>query len=88
MTMTRQEIVRKARLATARTLRVGIERVREHAEFAGALGASPAALTDLRYALEAEFGVRFSDEQMAFCKTVGTAIDLVEAKLENRGLAA
>lgn len=84
--MTRDAIARQARLIIARELCILVGTVREAADFRADLGADSLDMVTLPRALEEEFGVRFSDREVEFCQTVGTAIDLVETKLENRGI--
>lgn len=76
---------RKARTIIARELAASVSQCHDDAGWAE-LGADSLDMVAIPRALEEAFGVRFSDEQVEFCKTVGTAIDLVEAKLENRGM--
>lgn len=78
--MNRDSIERRARLAIARTLHVQLGQVTDAREFRN--GEQARAWS----ALEAEFGIKVTTEQVSFCRTVGTAIDFVETRLENRGL--
>jgi acyl carrier protein len=80
------ETSRRARVVIARTLAVPMTRLTDAADFRGDLGADSLDLVDVPHALEEEFGIRFSDDEVEFCQTVGTAIDLIKTKLENRGL--
>ncbi|HVM38317.1 MAG TPA: acyl carrier protein [Sphingomicrobium sp.] len=95
--MRREEIARRVRTVLVRELRCPGSRVTENAEFVADLGAMPApglppagrqgGILDklaVMMALEDEFGIKLTDREVAFCETVGTAIDLVETKLENR----
>lgn len=86
--MTSEFVRRRARAIIACDLSVAMNRVRDDAEFVRDLGADSLDMVTLPRALEESFGVRFSDDEVAFCKTVGTTIDLIETKLENRGLTA
>lgn len=79
---------RKARVVIAQVLAVPVERVRDDADFRSDLRADSLDLVEIPAALENAFGIRISDEEAEFCKSVGTAIDLVETKLENRRLVA
>jgi len=80
--MSRREIEHRARLVIACELGVPIERVREGSDFRADLGADSLDLVQLPAALEDEFKVQLSDDEVEFCATVGTAIDIIEAKLE------
>jgi acyl carrier protein len=62
---------------------VAPRRVTEAAEFRRDLGADSLDLAEIPVLIEEEFGIRFNDDEVAFCQTVGTAIDLIESKLEN-----
>jgi acyl carrier protein len=86
--MTDVEIGRRARIVIARELACPIKRLADGADFRRDLGADSLDLINVPHALEEEFGVRFSDDEVAFTQTVGTAIDLVRTKLENRGVVA
>jgi acyl carrier protein len=85
--LSRSDISRRARIVIGRELLFNFTRITDDSEFARDLGANAQDMVDVRHALEGEFGVRFTDQEVAFAKTVGTAIDLIETKLENRGLA-
>lgn len=82
--MTRTEIVRRARLVIARELVLDMRKVSEAAEFVKDLGADSLDMVALPRAIEEEFGILLSDEEVAFAQTVGTALDLIETKIENR----
>lgn len=84
--MTEAQVARMVRLELAQVLAVSIDRLIDGADYRRDLGADSLDLVEIPAALEKRFGVLFTDEQVAFCKTVGTTIDLVTAKLENRGL--
>lgn len=79
----RRQIERRARLAIARVLRVHPSQLTDNAEFAADLGADSLHSVEITQALEEEFGLEISDDQADFCRTVGTAIDLIEARLED-----
>jgi acyl carrier protein len=79
--MNSDEVARRARLVIAREL------ARDDAEFIDDLKADSLDMVRLPAALEEEFDVRLTDDEVAFCKTVGTAIDVLSAKLENGHLA-
>jgi acyl carrier protein len=78
------EIGRRARVAIARELGCPIRRLTDAAEFRRDLGADSLDLITVPHALEEEFGIRFTDRDIEFCQTIGTAVDLVRTKLENR----
>jgi acyl carrier protein len=81
--MNRDSVERRARLVIARELGVQLRSVTDGADFRRDLGADSLDLVNLPRALEDEFAVAFTDDQVEFCQTVGTAIDLIESKLEN-----
>lgn len=81
----RPMVRRKARTIIACELAVNCAMAHDDATWQQ-LGADSLDMVNIPRALEDAFGIRFTDEQVEFCKTVGTAIDLVENKLENRGL--
>lgn len=78
-------IRRRARTVIARELAVSCAQAHDDATWAD-LSADSLDMVNIPAALEVEFGIRLSDDDVEFAKTVGTAIDLVENKLENRGL--
>lgn len=86
--MRRSDVAQRVRIVLVRELRCPASKVNEDAEFAADLGASSLDKIGIASALEEEFGVRLSDREVSFCETVGTAIDLVETKLENRSCGA
>lgn len=79
----RDEIAYRARLIVAEALNVSPTRINDDAEFAADLGADSLDLVEIPAALEEAFGIVLTDDEVAFCKTFGTAIDVIEAKLEN-----
>lgn len=81
--MTRREIESRARMTIARTLICNPSRVIDSAEFT-MLGADDRDMAEVKAAIEAEFGIKITLRELAFSETVGTLIDLVETKLENR----
>lgn len=85
--MTRREIERRARGLIAAQLLSNPFKITDASEFARDLGANEQDMADVRLGLEAEFGIKISLKELAFAETVGTAIDLVETKLENRRAA-
>lgn len=85
--MTRAEITRRARMIIVQELGCDPARVRDTAEFRRDLKADSLDMVTVPSAIEDEFGIRLSDAEVAFCETVGTAIDLIETKLQNRGIA-
>lgn len=82
--MSRDEITRRVRLVLVTELGIPPARVRDGAEFRRDLGADSLDMVQVPRALEEEFGIRFSDDEVSFCETVGTAIDLIEQKMDNR----
>lgn len=82
--MTRSDIRYRVRSIIVSELRCPIARVGENAEFAADLGATGLDKISIVCGLENAFWIRLSDDEVTFCKTVGTAIDLVETKLENK----
>lgn len=86
--MTDVEIGRRARVVIARELACPMRRLGDGAEFRRDLGADSLDLVNIPHALEEEFAIRFSDDEVAFCQTVGTAVDLIRTKLENKSVFA
>ena len=86
--MTDVDITRRARVIIARELACPLKRLTDNADFRRDLGADSLDLVGIPHALEDEFGIRFSDDEVEFTQTIGTAIDLVRTKLENRGVTA
>lgn len=78
---------RRARTVIARELSASVARCHDDASWRD-LGADSLDMVTIPAALENEFGIRLGDAEVEFCQTVGTAIDLVETKLENRRLRA
>jgi len=83
--MSRVEIDRRARMVIGRELIVSMMKIRDDSEFVAHLGADSLDMVTLVAALEEEFRIEISDDDVAFCQTVGTAIDVIAAKLENGG---
>lgn len=81
--MSRRQLFLRARLVIAAELMVNHLKITEESEFRADLGADSLDLPKLHAALEDEFKVSISDDEADFCQTVGTAIDLIEAKLES-----
>lgn len=75
------EIARRVRVTIARELSCPLTRLTDSTEFRRHLGV--AGLAPVRAALDDEFGIALTPREVAFCQTVGTAIDLVRSKLEN-----
>jgi acyl carrier protein len=71
----------RLRLVLADEVGADPARVTERAEFA-ALGVDSLAKAALVSRLEDEFAIRISDDEVAFCETVATALDLIETKIE------
>lgn len=84
--MTGVEVARRVRVTIAIALSVRMRDLADNVEFRRDLGADSLDLVTLPMALEEEFGIRFSDDEVEFTQTVGTAVDLVRSKLENRGV--
>lgn len=84
--MTDVEIGRRARVVIAQELAQPIRKLSDDAEFVRDLGADSLDLVSLPAALEEEFAIRLTDEEVAFAQTVGTAVDLIRTKLENKGM--
>lgn len=85
--MSRADVARRARLLIARELLTSPARLTDATEFR-ALGADDKDMAVVRTAAEAEFGIKITLRELAFCETVGTLSDLIETKLENRGVTA
>lgn len=83
--MTEVEVSRRAKVAIARMLAVPVTRLHDNAEFRRDLGCDSLDLIAVPAALEEEFGVILSDDEVEFTQTVGTAVDLIRTKLENKG---
>ena len=82
--MNRRDIAFRAKLVVAEVLATKVARIDERHEFRADLGADSLDMVELTARLEEEFKVRVSDDEAAFCETVGTAIDLIENKLEHQ----
>lgn len=85
--MSRADIAQRARLVIARELQVPIGRIREDSDFRADLAADSLDMVQLPAALEEEFGIRITDDEAEFAETVGTAIDIIEGKVEQGQLA-
>ena len=66
---------------TVDVLELPPEQVVPEARFAEELGADSLDLVELVEAIEAEFGVRIADEELADITTVGEAYEVVSGKL-------
>lgn len=77
------ELSRRVRVTIARELACPLSRLKDAAEFRRDLGADSLDLVTIPRALEDEFSIVLTDEEVDFCQTVGTAIDVIRAKLEN-----
>lgn len=82
--MTRDDISRRARMVIGQELICNWTKISDASEFTRDLGADSLDMVSLPRALEDEFGIILTDDEVGFCQTVGTAIDLIETKLENR----
>lgn len=85
--MTDVEIGRRVRVVIARELGCPL-RLADDCEFRRDLGADSLDLVAIPAAIEDEFSIRLSDAEVEFCQTIGTAIDVVRTKLENKALGA
>jgi acyl carrier protein len=86
--MNRQQITEQVRLVLIEHLRCSPARITDRAEFRKDLGADSLDMVELPAAFEDAFGIRITEAEAEFCETVGTAIDLIEGKLENKRRAA
>lgn len=82
--MNRAEVSRRVRALLMEELRCSPQKVREEAELGPDLGAGSLDKITISCRLENEFGIKLSDDECAFAQTVGTLIDLVETKVENK----
>lgn len=82
--MTRSDTARRVRIIIVQELRCPSERVREEADLGADLGAGSLDKITVACRIENEFGIRLSDDECAFAQTVGTLVDLVQQKIENR----
>ncbi len=82
--MARRDIAARVRAVIVAELRCTPAKVCEDAEFGADLGATSLDKIGIVSAIEDAFGILLSDREVAFCETVGTAIDLIETKVENR----
>lgn len=85
--MIRRDIERGAKLVIGQELLFNPQKITDNSEFARDLQADRLDMRDVRAALEQRFGIKITEREMGFCQTVGTAIDLIETKLENRRAA-
>jgi acyl carrier protein len=74
-------IFRKLRTLVAETLGVEEHEVVPEASFEDDLNVDHQELVDLMVAIEEEFEVKISDEEMAGLATVGDAVDFLEDRL-------
>jgi acyl carrier protein len=77
------EIGRRARVIIARELGCSLRLLTDSADFRADLGADSLDLVNVPRALENEFDILLTDDEVEFCQTVGTAIDVIRSKLEN-----
>jgi acyl carrier protein len=82
--VSRPDVARKVRIILIQELRCPSERVREGADLGTDLGAGSLDKITVACRIENEFGIKLSDDECAFAQTVGTLIDLVQQKIENR----
>lgn len=86
--VTRDEIARRARLVIARELGVHSARVRDDSDFRDDLGCDSLDMVELPRVLEDEFKVELTDDEVSFCQTFGTAVDVIAAKVEAKANSA
>jgi acyl carrier protein len=86
--VTRREVEQRARLVIVRELACPPAKVTDAADFRADLGADSLDMAHLPAAFEDEFNVPITDDEAEFCQTVGTAIDVIHAKIENGRKAA
>ena len=72
----------KVKQLIAETLNCDLEQVTTQARLAEDLGADSLAAVELSMALEEEFGVTISDDDLPNMKTVGDLIDYMNAHAE------
>lgn len=77
------ETARRVRVTIARELGCPVTRLTDGADFRRDLGADSLDLVTVPRALEDESAIVLTDQEVEFCQTVGTAIDLIKSKLEN-----
>jgi acyl carrier protein len=77
------ELGRRVRVTIARELNCPLPRLTDAAELRRDLGADSLDLAALPAALEEEFDIVLTDDEVDFCQTIGTAVDLIRSKLEN-----
>lgn len=80
--MNRPDVERRARLVIGQELMVNPMKIRDDSEFVAHLGADSLDMVTLVAALEDEFRIEITDDDVAFAQTVGTAVDLIAAKIE------
>lgn len=86
--MSRDATARLVRTLLIAELRCATAKIHDDAELGADLGAGSLDKITVACRVENEFGIRLSDDECAFAQTVGTLIDLVEQKLENKRRAA
>lgn len=79
--MERSELESKLMDLMARELEIPREKIKLDATFGDDLEVDSLGVVEMLMALEDEFGIQIPDEEAEEIKTVGEAIDLVEAKL-------
>ena len=73
--------VEAARSLIADHLAVGLEAVRDDAQFAEDLGADSLDMIELAMRFEVAFDIHIPEDETASCETVGDALALLESKI-------
>jgi acyl carrier protein len=79
--------VEAARALIADHLGIGLEGVRDDADFAGDLGADSLDMIELAMRFEEALDISIGDEESESCATVRDALNLVHAKVARRQVA-
>ncbi len=69
-------------------LGVGLDGVRDDADFAADLGADSLDMIELAMRFEEELDIAIGDEESESCATVGDALSLIQSKIGRRQAAA
>jgi acyl carrier protein len=81
--MDRNEVSEKLTGVLVSELGLDAEKINDEAHFEEDLDVDSLGVVELLMALEDEFGVKIPDEEAESIMTVGQAVDLVHAKLNN-----